>query len=213
MNRRFHFKYVVYLVLALTVSSAQANQLVDFFRAVHLDDVRTVQRLLDEGLDPNSLSEKGQPGLFVAMRDEAPKVAAVLLAHPRINVDLVNASNETPLMMAALRGHVALAEQLMARGAAVNRAGWTPLHYAATGPKSGMVALLLERGAAIEALSPNRSTPLMMAARYGPESSVDLLLARGASLQARNDAGMGAADFASSAGRESLARRLVELPR
>ena len=161
------------------ISSAQADALVDFFRAVHLDDVRTVQRLLDEGLDPNSLNDKGQPGLFVAMRDDAPKVAAALLAHPKIKVDLANASNETPLMMAALRGHAALAEQLIGRGAAVNRAGWTPLHYAATGPQTAMVALLLQRGADIEALSPNRSTPLMMAARYGPESSVELLLARG----------------------------------
>jgi uncharacterized protein len=213
MNRRFHFKYIAYLVLAMMFSSVQADNLVDFFRAVHLDDARTVQRLLDAGLDPNSLNDKGQPGLFVAMRDEAPKVAAALLAHPKIVVDLANASNETPLMMAALRGHVALAEQLIARGAAVNRPGWSPLHYAATGPQTRMVELLLQRGAAIEALSPNRSTPLMMAARYGPESSVDLLLARGASLQARNEAGMAAPDFATSAGREHLARRLAASPR
>lgn len=213
MNRRFNFKFLAYLVLATMISSAHADKLVDFFRAVQLDDARTVQRLLDEGLDPNSLNEKGQPGLFVAMRDEAARVAAALLAHPKISVDMANASNETPLMMAALRGQVALAEQLMARGAAVNRPGWTPLHYAATGPHTPMVALLLQRGAAIEALSPNRSTPLMMASRFGPESSVDLLLARGASLQARNDIGMAAADFANSAGRESLARRLGDTPR
>ena len=210
MKHRIHFKFVVYLLLAMTISSAHADRLVDFFRAVHLDDARTVQRLLDDGLDPNLLNEKGQPALFVAMRDEAPKVAAVLLAHPKISVDLANVSNETPLMMAALRGNVAIAEQVLARGATINRAGWTPLHYAATGPQTTVVALLLQRGAAIEALSPNRSTPLMMAARYGPESSVELLLARGASLQARNDAGMTAADFATSAGRESLARRLGE---
>ena len=213
MNRRFHFQYLVYLVLALSFSSAHADKQVDFFRAVQLDDARTVQRLLDEGLNPNSLSEKGQPGLFVAIRDDAPKVAAALLAHPRVNVDLVNASDETPLMMAALRGNLALAEQLIARGAAINRPGWAPLHYACTGPETRMAALLLQRGAAIEALSPNRSTPLMMAARYGPESSVELLLARGAQLQVRNDAGMTAVDFATSAGRESLARRLGELAR
>lgn len=213
MNRIFRLKYFFYLVVAMAVFPAHADKLVDFFRAVHLDDARTVQRLLDDGVDPNSLNEKGQSGLFIAMRDEAPKAVAALLAHPRINVELPNASDETPLMMAALRGHVALAEQLLARGAAVNRQGWTPLHYAATGPETSMVALLLQRGAAIEALSPNRSTPLMMASRYGPESSVDLLLSRGASLQARNDIGMAAVDFATSAGRESLARRLGELPR
>ena len=73
MKHRIHFKFVVYLLLAMTISSAHADRLVDFFRAVHLDDARTVQRLLDDGLDPNLLNEKGQPALFVAMRDEAPK--------------------------------------------------------------------------------------------------------------------------------------------
>lgn len=213
MKRRNYFRFIAYLFAAMAFSSAQADALVDFFRSVHLDDARTVQRLLAQGVDPNVLNDKGQPALFVAMRDESVAVAAALLAHPKIQPDLANASNETPLMMAALRGNLPLAEQLLARGAAVNRAGWTPLHYAATGPETRLVALLLDRGAAIEAAAPNRSTPLMMASRYGPETSVDLLLARGASLQARNDQGMNAADFAGSAGRESLARRLAAATR
>jgi ankyrin repeat protein len=210
---RNHLKIFVYLFIAIAFSSARADALVDFFRAVHLDDERTVSKLLAQGFDPNSVNEKGQCGLFVAMRDEAPKVAAVLMAHPQIRIDQTNSSNETPLMMAALRGYVPLAEQLLARGAAVNRAGWTPLHYAASGPEPRMVALLLARGAVVDALSPNRSTPLMMASRYGPEESVDQLLAKGASLQARNDAGLGAADFAKLAAREPLARRLEQAAR
>lgn len=210
---RNHLKLFVYLLVFIAFSSARADAFVDFFRAVHLDDDRTVSKLLAQDFDPNSINEKGQCGLFVAMRDEAPRVAAVLLAHPQIRIDQTNASNETPLMMAALRGHLPLAEQLLARGAALNRAGWTPLHYAASGPEPRMVALLLARGAAVDALSPNRSTPLMMASRYGPEESVDHLLAKGASLQARNDAGLGAADFAKLAAREPLARRLEQASR
>jgi ankyrin repeat protein len=133
---------------------------------------------------------------------------AALLAHPQTRIDAVNQANETPLMMAALRGQIEGARQLLALGAALNRPGWTPLHYAASGPAHRMVALLLERGALVDAPSPNRTTPLMMAARYGPEDAVDLLLARGASLGARNDAGLGPVDFAELAGRESLAARL-----
>ena len=210
---RTYLKIFVYLLLAVSFSAVRADSLVDFFRAVHLDDERTVSKLLAQGLDPNSVNEKGQCGLFVAMRDESPKVAAVLMAHPQIRIDQPNASNETPLMMAALRGHLTLAEQLLARGAALNRAGWTPLHYAASGPEPRMVALLLARGAAVDAPSPNRSTALMMASRYGPEGAVDELLARGASLQARNDAGLGAVDFAKLAAREVLARRLEQAAR
>ncbi len=201
-------KFIVYLVLAMTFCSVRAGAYEDFFRAVNVDNDLTVRELLERGFDPNTLSEKGQLPLYLALREASPKVAAALLAHPQTRIDTPNAAGETPLMMAALRGQLTWARQLLGRGAAVNREGWTPLHYAATGPEPQLVALLLERGAVIDAPSPNRSTPLMMACRYGPEGAVDLLLARGASLQLRNDAGMDAVDFARSAGREALTRRL-----
>ncbi len=205
---RNNFRYVLYAIVLFVFSAAQAQSSVEFFRAVNVDDDRTVGRLLERGFDPNAVDEKGQVGLYLAFRDASPKVVAALLAHPRTRIDAVNAADETPLMMAALRGQLDGARQLLDKGAALNRPGWTPLHYAATGPEPRVVALLLDRGAQLEALSPNRTTPLMMAARYGPEGAVDLLLARGASLRARNDAGLGPVDFAELAGRESLAARL-----
>jgi len=110
--------------------------------------------------------------------------------------------------MAALRGQLDSTQRLLARGAAINRPGWTPLHYAASGPEPKVVALLLERGAAVDAPSPNRTTALMMAARYGSEDSVRLLRARGADLNARNELGLNAADFARLGGRESLTKAL-----
>lgn len=189
-------------------SSANAGPKEDFFRAINVDNASTVKELLAEGFDPNTMGEKGQVPLYLAMRDESGKVATVLLAHPAIRIDATNEANETPVMMAALRGNLDWTQRLLDRGAALNRTGWTPLHYAAAGPEARVVGLLLDRGAAIEALSPNRTTALMMAARYGSEASVDLLLARGASTRARNDKDMNAADFALSAGRESLAKRL-----
>lgn len=203
-----HFKFILYFVVSLAFSAANAQPAVDFFRAINVDDAGTVKRLLERGFDPNTVDEKGQVGLYLALREESPKALAVLLAHPQTRIDAVNQADETPLMMAALRGQLDAARQLLDRGASLNRPGWAPLHYAASGPEPRMVALLLERGAQIEAPSPNRTTPLMMAARYGAEEAVDLLLARGASLRARNDAGLGPVDFAALAGRESLAARL-----
>lgn len=203
-----YFRYLVYLFVIVGFSVANAQTSVEFFRAVNVDDARTVTQLLARGFDPNTPDEKGQVGLYLAFRDESPKVVAALLAHPQTRIDATNPADETPLMMAALRGQLDGARQLLERGAALNRQGWTPLHYAACSPEPRMVALLLERGAQVEALSPNRSTPLMMAARYGPEDAVDLLLARGASLRARNDQGLGPVAFAELAGRESLAARL-----
>jgi ankyrin repeat protein len=187
---------------------AAAGSYEDFFRALRGDDGRAVSALLARGFDPNSPDEKGQVPLYLALRDGSVNVARVLLASPELKVDAPNGVNETPLMMAALRGDLEWTALLLQRGAQVNRSGWTPLHYAASGPEPKVVALLLDRGAALEAHSPNRTTPLMMAAGYGAIDAAELLLQRGADARPRNDAGLTAADFARRAGRDALATRI-----
>lgn len=208
-----HFKNVVYLFVLIGSSVCLANSYVDFFRSVNVDDAGTVKSLLARGFDPNTPDESGHVALYLALRSESTKVVSVLIAHPGLKVDATNAADETPLMMAALRGQLDSTQRLLALGAAVNRAGWTPLHYAASGPEPKVVALLLERGAVVDAPSPNRTTALMMAARYGSESSVDLLLARGADPKRRNELDLTAADFARLGGREKLSARLQALLR
>ena len=191
-----YFKKAFYLSILIGFSWATADQTVDFFRAVQVDNDRTVSALLLQGFDPNTPNADGHVALFVALRNDAPKVLQTLLAHPAIHVDRSNAADESPLMMASLRGNLDGAKLLIGRGAAVNRSGWTPLHYAASGPSLPMIEFLLQRGADINAPSPNRSTPLMMAAGYGPPDAVELLLGKGADARARNDKGLSASDFA-----------------
>jgi len=213
MNRRNYLTFGGYLLVAPNISFAQFEGAPVFFRAVNVDNADTVREYLGRGFDPNTLSEKGQFPLYLAMREGSFRVAEVLLAHPQLRVDAANAVGETALMMAALRGHVEWMRRLLDRGAALEREGWAPLHYAASGPVTPAVALLLDRGARIDAPSPNRSSALMMAARYGPESSVDVLLARGADPKLRNDLGLTAVDFARLGGREALVERLQKLER
>lgn len=210
---KFWFKFAFYIVVAIGFSAVRADAYVDFFRAVNIDDVRTVNRLLARGFDPNSPNQGGLPALVLAVRDESPKVIDALLAHPDLKIDATTPANETALMMAALAGQQEWAQKFLARGAQVNREGWTPLHYAASGPLPELLGLLLGRGAAIDARSPNRTTPLMMAARYGSEDGARLLLARGADPKLRNDLGLSAADFARTGGREALAAHLEQAAR
>lgn len=210
---KFHFKVFFYLIVIFGFCRASAGSYEDYFRALKIDNAGAVSDLLARGFDPNSPDEKGQTGLHLAIRDGSPKVAAVLLSHPSVRVDAPNANDETALMLAALKGNVDAAQRLLDRGAAVNRPGWTPLHYAATGPEPRLVALLLERGALVDAPSPNGSTALMMAARYGSDDSALMLLAKGASTSVRNQKDMNAADFARSVGRDKLAAKLVTAPR
>ncbi len=65
------------------------------------------------GFDPNTPDEKGQVGLYLALREGSLKVAEVLLQHPQLKVDAANAAGETPLMMAALRGNVEWTQRLL----------------------------------------------------------------------------------------------------
>ena len=206
-------KYLVYLVILVGFSNARAGAYEDFFKAVTFNDAGAVQGLLARGFDPNSRDEKGQAALYLAMREGSFKVAEVLLAHPGVRQDLLNAAGESALMMAALKGHLDWVKRLLDRSArteGLETLAWTALHYAATGPEPQTVQLLLARGAKVDARSPNGSTPLMMAARYGAEPSVDLLLQQGADARLKNDASLTAADFAKMAGREPLARRLAQ---
>ena len=200
-------------LLGCAAATAQAGAYEDFLKAVRIDDGRGVQRLLQRGLDPNTRDEQGEPPLVVAMRDSSFEVAQALLAHPALDLEAANPAGETPLMMAALRGHADWVARLIGRGARVHKDGWSPVLYAAAGPEPKSLALLLDRGAPPNARSPNGTTPLMMAARYGDQRGVDLLLARGADPQARNERDLSAADFARDGGRDALAERLARLAR
>lgn len=191
-----YFRYLLYGFVITVFSTARADSYVDFFRAVNVDNAGTVAELLARGFDPNTLSESGQVALYLALREDSPKVAAVLLASPALKVDASNAVGETPLMMAALKGRLEWAKKLIDRGAKVHKPGWAPVHYAASGPSTELLAMLLDRGADINAVAPNGSTPLMMAVRFGPEDSIKLLVQRGADKKLLNDRNLSAADLA-----------------
>lgn len=203
-----YFRTLLYLFALIGFSAATADSTEDLFKGVEIDAPHLVSQALQAGADPNQRDAKGQVPLFLALRGESLRAAEALLASPKLDIDLANDHGETPLMMAALRGQMAMAEQLLARGAKVNKDGWTPLHYAASGPSVPLLTLLLERGAAIDARSPNGTTPLMMAARYGSIEGADLLLARGADRTLVNERQLTAGDFADAAGREALSQRI-----
>lgn len=207
--------FVLAAALAAGIHPATAaptgGQVTDFFRAVQMDDARTVQSLLGK-VDPNEVNPVGgEPALVLAVREGAMRVLDVLLRHPGTNVDAPALNGNTALMMAAFKNNQAAAEALIAKGAAVNRPGWTPLHYAAASGADDIARLLLAHGARIDAQSPPASgkyTPLMMAAREGHEDSALFLLAQGADPQLKNGEGLTAAQIAQRADHGAIAAAL-----
>ena len=210
-RRRFLGALLAGAVLAAFPGLVLADDGGDFFRAVEMDDARTVNALLGRGFDPNAANGAGEPALVLAVREGSAQVLAALLAHPRIRVDAQAANGNTALMMAAFKRDRPAVEALLAKGAAVNREGWTPLHYAAAGGDVDIATLLLKRGARIDARSPRPSgsyTPLMMAAREGHLDCARFLAAQGASRTLKNGEGLDAAAIAERAGHAGIAQAL-----
>ena len=203
MKRNFikWIKTSFYLVVFNGFIFAHAGSYEDFFVAIKQDDSSTLEQLLRRGFDANTVDPKGQHGLYLAVQEPSPKVIKTLMAWPKTNVNALNSQNESPLMMAALKGQLDIAASLIKRDADVNKTGWAPLHYAATNGHLAIMSLLLDNHAYIDAESPNGSTPLMMAALYGTAPAVKLLLDAGADPLLKNQQGLTAIAFAQRASR------------
>ena len=211
MNFINHFNKALYLVVLTGYSLSYAGSYDDYFKALKLDDVATVKKLLERGFDANTLDPQGQHGLLVAIKEPSPKVAQTLVEAPKVDVNTLNLQGESPLMLAALKGELQLATQLVKKGADVNKTGWTPLHYAASNGHISVVKLLLENYAYIDAESPNGTTPLMMASMYGSPETVKLLLDEGADVSLKNQQGMTALAFAQRGNRPDAIEMLSKV--
>lgn len=200
------------LALGLAAHGIWAGAYEDFFVAILRDDDAAIAALLRRGFDPNTRDPKGQVGLTIALQNGSSKAFAALLASSQVNVEARNAQDESPLMMAALKGNLEAVKALLARDADVNKTGWAPLHYAASAGSRqhvAIIALLLENHAYIDATSPNGTTPLMMAAQYGSNEAVQLLLDEGADPTLKNQLGLTAADFALRVSRTESADKIA----
>lgn len=208
-----HFKKLLYLIVFFTFTFSRAGSYEDFFSAVRANDGNTIAALIRQGFDANVRDPKGEHALHLATRDNAVQTIAALLRWEKTDVEPRNKVDESPLMLAALGGHLEVVKMLIARGADVNKPGWAPLHYAATRGHLDVMRRLLDENAYIDAASPNGTTPLMMASFYGTPSAVKLLLEAGADPMLKNQQDLSAIDFAQRANRADSAEIIAAFVR
>ncbi len=207
------------LALGLACGAAAAapvppteRQLTSFFRAVQMNDARTVKAMLGAVVNANQPNPiGGEPGLVQALREDAMAVVQAFLDHPGTKLEARAANGNTALMMAAFKRNRPAVEALLARSAALDQPGWTALHYAAASGDEDIVRLLLARGAKVDAVSPLASgayTPMMMAAREGHDGAALVLIAHGADRLRTNSEGLTAVQLADRAGKPRVVKTL-----
>lgn len=192
-------------------SAATVSELTDFFRSVQMDDPSTVRKMLVAGtVSPNAIDPVSrEPGLILALREGASRVVEVLLAQPAINLELNAPNGNTALMMASFKHNTPAVRALLAKGAIVNRPGYTALHFSAAAGDDEITRILLEHHAYIDAEAPAKFTPLMIAAREGRESTVQLLLDEGADATLKNSESLTAAQIAARADKPLIAAAIA----
>jgi ankyrin repeat protein len=112
-------------------------------------------------------------------------------------------------MMAAYKHNKPVVLALLAKGAIVNRPGYTALHFSAAAGDDEITRILLDHHAYIDAEAPAKYTPLMMAAREGQESTVQVLLDAGADATLKNTESLTAAQIAERADKPLIAAAIT----
>ena len=116
-----------------------------------------------------------------------------LCTRPEADLGYQNFYGNTALHLAALGGHTAVVELLLAHDSECIMAsnvsirtqiGRTPLHLAAMGGRLEASHLLLDSGAEVNAATPDGETPLHLATMLGFMNVTELLIQRGADIHA-----------------------------
>ena len=182
MNWRFASgAFAVSLLIVVVTSacrdpnSAAARQ--DFRTAVLEDQVATVKRWLDQGLDPNEQpAEECSTPLAIAVLRGNYQVISLIIEHGG-NINAPASPN-----------------------------GQTVLHCLAALDQDApeMAGFLIQSGADVNAAGEDRVTPLMLAAARGHAETVKVLLAASPDLEARSAAGKTAIELAAAANRADV---------
>ena len=192
-------------------SSAAAVK--EYWLMIKNDRDSEMRELFRTGFNPNRKNPDQQPALIYAAREDSWRAFDLLMAHPKIDINLANQYNETPIMYTALLGDLARTQKLIDKGANISQSGWNALHYATVKNQLPVMKLLLAKGAAIDEVNPDGDTALMLAVRRGNIEVIQTLINGGADPTASNFKAQNSIEIAREKGNAQLAQALEKIAR
>ena len=189
------------------------HELID---AIVRNDRISVQRLLDQGCNPNTRDSSGTPAIAIACSHREPCIVEALLeagANARSTIEDGSNFHAAPvLMFPAVNGDTVSLELLLKHGASPNQGdatGMTPLMAAALRGSEGSLRVLLQNDASVTARDNAGYSPIMFAAKGGNAQAIKLLLEAGADVNAIDKGGATALMFAAQHGYTDAVAALI----
>jgi ankyrin repeat protein len=150
-----------------------------------------IDRLISQGADVSSETDKGITPLIFAVSNNQTKAAKMLIDYGS-DVNKMTIQRVTPLMIAVKNQNAEIAEALIRAGADIDftdRYYATPLHYASVYGYFQITDMLLYYDADKEKKTSDGSTPLLASVWAGNTDIADLLIQNGANIEARDNEG------------------------
>jgi ankyrin repeat protein len=169
-------------------------------------DGAMVQRLLDEGANPDLADANGTTPLLVAISQQDGAVAQRLLDR-KADVNIADASGTTPLLKATMQHDAATVQRLLDSGANVDMAdrnGTTPIMVAATYDNGELLRALVSRSSNLDAVDGEARTAAHHAIAARSQTAVELLLPGMAELQPGTGATGNLIELACETGEERI---------
>ncbi len=175
--------------------------------------------ILENGkVDPNIQDKQGFTALLLAADAGNMEIVVACLkkrAPPaiQINLDLLNNSKKTALLVATQKGHTEIVGVLLANGANPNIKdgnGMTALMWAAYKGNTKLVEEILKNNCDINLENDRKQNALILAAEEGHVEIVKKLLAKGAKIDIQDKAGKTALTSAAKMGRIEIVKELLD---
>ncbi len=177
--------------------------------AVEQGNYREAQRLLDSGVNPEQLDQRGLTPLMRAVQLQNAKMVKLLAKHGA-NINRSDKLEDTPLVWAASKGDSDIVAILMEFGADPDRGNFTALMWAAFHGDKPMLQKFIEAQANLNARTREGWTALMWASEQGNVQAVWALLEKGARINIQNNDGLTALMLAARKGRLGATNLLLK---